>query len=134
MKPVYQTVLNDVLGDCFRACVVSIFEFPIEEMPNFWEQTQDVSEFWRLNDKWTTKNLGFRCILSQFDEKDKHLVDGILCVACAKSPRGNVDHAVVWLSGVLHDPHPSNAGLDEEPDTFALFVPLDPNRRSLYEK
>jgi len=45
MKPAMQTIFDDVYGDCFGACVASIFEFPIEEMPNFWEQTQDVSEF-----------------------------------------------------------------------------------------
>uniref|UniRef100_A0A6H1ZVF7 Uncharacterized protein n=1 Tax=viral metagenome TaxID=1070528 RepID=A0A6H1ZVF7_9ZZZZ len=127
MKPVYQTIFGDALGDCFRACVASIFEFPIEDMPNFWEHTQDVEEFWKLNDSWISKNKGYRCISFQFDPEDRHLVDGILCIACAKSPRGDMDHAVVWLDGVLHDPHPSSDGLAEEPDTFTLFIPLTIN-------
>ena len=45
MKKVYQAVFEEGLGDCFRACVAAIFEFPIEHMPNFWEQTQDPEEF-----------------------------------------------------------------------------------------
>jgi len=130
MKKVYQTVFNDTLGDCFRACVASIFEFPIEEMPNFWEQTQDVSEFWQLNDDWISKNKGYRAISLEFKKKDRHLVDGILCIACANSPRGDIDHAVIWQDCLLHDPHPSNAGLAEEPDTFTLFVPLDPKKET----
>ena len=132
MKPVYQTILDDTLGDCFRACAASIFEFAIEDMPNFWEQTQSSEEFWKLNNAWLSKNKGHRCISFQFEEKDKHLVNGILCIACAKSPRGDVDHAVVWRDGLLHDPHPSNAGLSEEPNTFTLFIPLDPYISILY--
>jgi len=127
MKPVYQIVFAATLGDCFRACVASIFEFLIEEMPNFWEQTQDASEFWKLNDAWLTENKGYRCINFEFEEQDIDLVNGILCIACAKSPRSNnEDHAVVWKDGIIHDPHPSNAGLIEEPNTFTLFIPLNP--------
>ena len=134
MKPVNQTIFDDVLGDCFRACVASIFEFPIEEMPNFWEQTQDVSEFWALNDRWITGKTGCRCVSFCFEEKDLHFVDNILCIACAKSPRGDMDHAVVWKNGVIHDPHPSNAGLAEDPDTFTLFIPINPLNSGLLPK
>ena len=129
MKPVYQTIFSDALGDCFRACVASIFEFPIKDMPNFWEQTQDVSKFWKLTDAWMIKKIGVRCLSVQFRKKDLHLVDGILCIACAKSPRGAVDHAVVWQDRLLHDPHPSNAGLVKKPTNFSLFIPLDPQNR-----
>ena len=130
MKPTYQTIFDDELGDCFRACVASIFEFPIEDMPNFWEQTQDGSEFWKLTDDWISKNIGYRAISFEFKKKDIHLVDGILCVACAVSPRSNdVDHAVVWQDGVVHDPHPSNVGLAKKPNTFTLFIPLNPVKK-----
>jgi len=129
MKKVYQTVFQYPLGDCLRACIASIFEFPIDDMPNFWDQTQDTSEFWKLVNDWVSKNKGYRCISFEFKKKDRHLVDGILCIACAKSPRcKDEDHAVVWRDGIVHDPHPSNAGLTEEPDTFTLFIPLDPRR------
>lgn len=128
MKPVQQTIFDDFLGDCFRACVASIFEFPIEDMPNFWEQTQDVEEFWKLNNGWLMENKGFKCINISFLPEDIYIIQGLLCVACAKSPRGEVDHAVVWQDGLIHDPHPSNAGLAEEPDTFTLFSPIDPNK------
>ena len=126
MKPVYQSVFDNVLGDCFRACAASIFELRLEDIPNFWEQTQDVSEFWKLNNDWFSKEKGYRCISFQLKKEDIHLVDGVLCVALARSPRGDIDHAVVWRDGVVHDPHPSNAGLAERPDTFTLFIPLDP--------
>lgn len=130
MKPVYQTIFNHPLGDCFRACVASIFEFPIKDMPNFWEHTQDTSEFWKFVDAWMVRKFGIRCISVKFNKEDLHLIDGILCVACAKSPRcKDEDHAVVWQDGLIHDPHPSSAGLVEEPDSFTLFIPINPNRR-----
>lgn len=128
MKKVYQTKFDDNLGDCFRACIASIFEFPIKEMPNFWEQTQDVSEFWRLNNSWLAEHKNFKFINFELSVEHKHIIDDLLCVACAKSPRGNADHAVVWQNKLIHDPHPSEAGLAEEPDTFTLFLPLDPNQ------
>ena len=129
MKPALQTIFDDTLGDCFRACVASIFEFPIKEMPNFWEQTQDVDEFWQLNDAWMSKNKGYRLLNCVFGNEHKHLIDDVLCIVCAKSPRGDTDHAVVWRSGkIVHDPHPSGAGLAEDPDTFTIFVPIDPNK------
>jgi len=128
MIPVQQTIFDDTYGDCFRACVASIFEFPIEEMPNFWEQTQDVSEFWKLNNEWLVKNKGVKCVSFQLSMDDMHVIEDLLCVACAKSPRGDMDHAVVWNNGLIHDPHPSNAGLAEEPDTFTIFIPTDPNK------
>jgi len=129
MKPAMQTIFDDVYGDCFRACVAAIFEFSIEEMPNFWEQTQDVSEFWQLNNDWMMKNCGFKVLSVHFSPEDKHVVSGLLCVACAKSPRGDADHAALWRDGLLHDPHPSQAGLAEDPDTFIIFVPIDPNKQ-----
>ena len=126
MKPVDQLIFNDTLGDCFRACVASIFEMPIKEVPNFWEQTQNAAVFWKLNSDWLAKNKGFRYINVSFKETGKHLVDGILCIAIGESPRGKIDHAVVWQDGIIHDPHPSRAGLAEKPDMFTLFIPLNP--------
>lgn len=126
MKPVDQKIFDNEYGDCFRACVASIFEFPIEDVPNFWKQTQDISEFWKLNNKWVKENCGLKTITIQVSSKDLHVVEGVLCIACAKSPRGNVDHAVVWRDKIIHDPHPSRLGLAEEPDTFTIFLPTDP--------
>uniref|UniRef100_A0A6M3K716 Uncharacterized protein n=1 Tax=viral metagenome TaxID=1070528 RepID=A0A6M3K716_9ZZZZ len=128
MQPIQQTVFDDILGDCFRACVASIFEWSIDEMPNFWEQTQDVDEYWELTDEWFMQYKGFKCLHVVLSAEHMSVVRDLLCIACAKSPRSSVDHAVVWFNGMVHDPHPSGAGLAEEPDWFTLFVPIDPRR------
>ena len=127
MKPVYQIVFDDGLGDCFRACIASIFEFPIKNIPNFWEQTQDVDEFWQLINDWTVEHKGLRCLSVEFRKRDVHLTDGILCIAIGfRAPNNKVAHAVVWKDGLVHDPHPANTGLCNKPRDFALFIPLDP--------
>ena len=43
--------------------------------------------------------------------------------------RGMEDHAVIWKNGLVYDPHPSGVGLAEDPDTFTVFVPIDPNQQ-----
>jgi hypothetical protein len=35
MKPVMQSIVDPVNGDCLRACIASIFELPLEEVPHF---------------------------------------------------------------------------------------------------
>ena len=126
MKPVNQKILLPELGDCFRACVASIFEFAIEDMPNFWEQTQDGREYWELTNDWTAKNLGCRCVTATFLNGMDYQIKGVLCVALGASERGSEDHAVVWRDGMIHDPHPSKFGLTNIPDAFTFFVPLTP--------
>ena len=47
-------------------------------------------------------------------------------LVCGESPRG-VLHEVVYLDGkMIHDPHPSNAGITTVKDVFVL-VPKDPS-------
>lgn len=127
MKPVDQLVVGKLgLGDCFRACVASIFEFPIEEMPNYWDQTQDAHEFWMLVNEWTRKRLGVACITVSVAKEHAYIMDDVLCVAQGRQNRSDEEHAVVWKNGLIHDPHPARAGLINEPDTFTFFAPIDP--------
>ena len=126
MKPLDQTVFRKNYGDCGRACVASIFEFPIKEMPNFWEETQDASTFWRKSNDWLSQNKGYHLVPMSVSEGHEYLLDGVLCIAVGKTGRGDEDHAVVWRDGLVHDPNPARTGLKENPSVFVLIVPLDP--------
>jgi hypothetical protein len=64
-----------------------------------------------------------------------------LCIGTGRSPRGPWDHATVWDTGdwtsreMVHDPHPSGAGLNGRPHTFTCFLLVDPAKfRALYEE
>ena len=126
MKPVKQTIFDSSLGDCFRACVASIFEFSISEMPNFWEQTQDCDVYWRMTNEWLSEVKGFKCILVEMEDNHKFFLSGLVCVAIGKKVKGGEDHAVVWRDRLIHDPHLTKTGLMGEPSTFAIFSPIDP--------
>ena len=41
MKPVNQTIINFRQGNCIQACVASIFELELSEVPNFMEYGTD---------------------------------------------------------------------------------------------
>lgn len=127
MKPVDQTVLSkpdeNVWGNCLEACVASLLEIPIEDVPNF-----------GIDSGWFGRYLAF--IREQGYEMPSHFhfpggfpfgagpdlgvgVDGCF-IAAGPSPRqlhfgdgAPLYHAVIVdASGnVVHDPHPSRAGV-----------------------
>lgn len=105
MKPVDQTILhNDPygrIGNCLQACVASITEQPLDQVPHFAE-----SDTWELDMlEWLTLH-GYQVTIRPYI---RHSPAGI---AWGLSPRG-VTHAVVVEDGeVAFDPHPSRAGLD----------------------
>jgi hypothetical protein len=46
MKPVSQTIIDSEKGDCFRACLASLLELPIEQVPNNHETKQVQFDFY----------------------------------------------------------------------------------------
>ena len=97
-------------------------------MPNFWEETSDAKTYWGLTNKWMARHLKYKCITVKFEPEYLYQISGVLCVALGNTDRSDEDHAVVWKDGVLHDPHPLKSGLIHTPDTFTLFIPLDPKK------
>ena len=121
MKPVKQTILNGTRGNCLAACMASIYDLRLEDVPNFvlqkgpawWDSTIEFMEtrgHWPLVIDaltWTeTKRVPF----------GYHIMTG-------PGPRG-FEHAVIGLNGeIAHDPHPSGEGLLETHE-YLLFVAL----------
>ncbi|MCK4785640.1 MAG: hypothetical protein KAV87_17935 [Desulfobacteraceae bacterium] len=126
MKPVKQLICKgEDHGDCFRACVASILELAILAVPNFAEQSQSDDEFWELNNRWAARK-GYKYVTIYLEKSNRHIIKDILCIASGKSPRRkDRSHAIVWLNSKIHDPHPSNDFLAEEPTEFTMLVPLD---------
>lgn len=112
MKPVYQTKFGNKEGNCLAACIASIFELRLEEVPNFIEGDTG-------NGEWHQKLWDFLHSLEHdhvfyyiadpykvptFPKGRYHIIGGI-------SPRGLL-HAVVGFNGkIVHDPHPEGGGL-----------------------
>lgn len=89
-------------GDCFRACVASILELDPTTLPNFADAWPDSWIAWA----------GDRYELVEYAEPPHGW-----SIAVGVSPRDSViTHGVVWYGDkIVHDPHPSRAGLVGKP-------------------
>jgi hypothetical protein len=132
LKPVDQIVFGYPHGDCTRACVASIFELSSEEVPNWAAEHQSDDQLWASYLLWL-KARGFRLVTVRGAgvENRQVIIEGWndqYVVLGGPSPRGSFGHCVVGLVSlrgmeVVHDPHPSRAGLVKIDDVH-LFVPI----------
>ena len=131
MKKIDQAVCNSQNGDCFRACVASIFEF--DGIPNFQQDGPDgwAKHLTKFSDRTGILFLDFNfenlpdCRASFLHElKDTYII------ASGPSPRDNTkQHAVIWRNGeIVHDPHPDKTGIEGEPNIFTLMIIKDPQK------
>lgn len=123
MIPVTQTLLhdpdNDIRGNCLQACLASIFEDDIENIPHFVEYT-GADWFDRMN-RWLIENK--QCYILAITDWDKanHIFHGY-SIMNGTSPRGVKHSVVAYNNQMIHDPHPDNNGLVGEVETYWIFV------------
>jgi len=118
---------NNRFGDCARAVLASLLDLPLQAVPHFLQEVADTGHvdapaFYDRIDAW---------LLSQGYEIDWHYTpQGAYateyCYIGGPSPRGQgLSHAVVGQGGrVVHDPHPSRAGLLPGQWAYGYLVPL----------
>jgi len=124
MIPVYQLINSLSKGDCFRACVASILELPIEEVPNFMEDGED-----KFNDhivdwiKDRTFTIRYVEINNDDDQKEfEQTTKDHYVIAIGQN--AFCYHAVVWRNGkIVHDPNPNGRYFPflEKPTAFVYF-------------
>jgi len=135
MRPVDMTIFHDPprsYGNCYSACIASILELPIESF----------DEFHRLYSAWGVLHEAGEKVswevrtahVSEIQERTGHIPihvqfggDTIVplgwSIANGPAERG-VDHSCVALNGtIIHDPHPSRAGLISIED-FEILLPI----------
>lgn len=111
MKPLIQTKLHSETkkGNCYATAIACLLECDIEDVPNI-EVLFDVpdSQWYAVLVDWleykgySHHHSGVKADYEGFD--GYYLVSG-------KSPRG-VQHCVIYRNGkMVHDPHPSGAGI-----------------------
>ena len=121
MKPVKQTLDGPEAGNCLQACIASLFEMALEDVPHFvlkdnWVKALDN---WLAQFDLQSVEIDLRYMRQQGGDMWKpygyHLING-------NSPRADCKHAVVGYGGeMVHDPHWDGDGLETE-DTWTLFV------------
>jgi hypothetical protein len=126
MTPVNQSKLYaaDAIhnGNCFAACLASLLDLPLWMVPPF-EDMFGRSDWSDRVDEWLTRVHGFIRVRTE-----GHVVDGLpeFYIASGLSPRG-VRHSVIYSAGVMvHDPHPSKAGIASVEWTWH-FAPVPPD-------
>jgi len=113
---------NNIKGNCLSACLASILDIDIKEIPNFcYFGNNWASEFSKFIYKAGYNLDGsyyFKGLENDLREWADLLtlssgVDGVFIVG-GPSPRfnGNIHHAVLYKDNkLLHDPHPSRDGI-----------------------
>lgn len=115
MTPVHQNIFGEGKGNCWAACIASILNLPIEEVPNFCGEPERNENWLTDTDKWLQER-GLRIVRFE-GASGIWMQEGTHVIANGKSPRGDFFHVIVMTVRdgqfyMAHDPHPSGAGLD----------------------
>ena len=104
-------------GDCFRACLATLFGVLTKEVPNFVEISDE--GWWDVVNEWT-QTRGWHAV--HFECHNGWTAPG-WAIACGKSNKSLLQHAVVYRDGDLwHDPAASRSGLSEI-NGYIVFIP-----------
>lgn len=129
MTPVHQTIFRVPGGNCFQACVASIFDLQLEEVPYFldgaagdsrWTQEQwdSVRSFARLHGRaalWVDNE-------TEPDAALRLASSDLYYIATGPGPHPDFGHCVVMHKGQnIHDPMPSGSFLSAEPWLYIFF-------------
>lgn len=134
MKPVDQTVFGYPNGNCLLACVASILEVPLADLPHMGPETHDGSWWGLVQGVLQARGHTLVYYVPDGGVEGHRFLDIAppgYHIACGESPRSildehgkNVGHCVVMKDGKLaHDPHPSRAGITSVRD-WLLIMPV----------
>lgn len=115
-------------GNCYSACLASLFEIPIEEAPYGFETYKGTDDtFWEPIYQWVADR-GYGIFhMTVNDDFDISWYPGYL-IGVGKMPGSVAYHAVIYYNGILHhDPSPAKAGIAKL-EQVDLLYPLDPSR------
>jgi hypothetical protein len=132
VKPVHQLIIDQGRGDCWRACIASILELPIEEVPNFRETEK--TNFRAIEEWFQARGLALLNLYPKFVPEEKQgkigaddlvrwdYICGAYAIASLPSQmfpgslhavvvrfQPSVEHPGAVSLVVAHDPNPGNA-------------------------
>lgn len=129
MKPVYQDEFGE-FGNCMSACLASILDIPLREIPNFTHfKERWYPEMW----KWLGERGYELYYIYQIEKIDWDNFPGCIpgweklkilpyYMHNGKSPRGYGHATVGWRGKMIHDPHPAGGGVEVEDYGFLVDV------------
>lgn len=125
MIPVTQTEIgvDNPRANCLMSSVASILEVAIDSLPDLQEHEQRGLHWYGvLRDAVVPFGL-VPLVYDQHSPDFPPIAPLGYHIACGQSPRSDHDHAVVALNGkVVHDPHPTHAGLRDGKITWWILL------------
>jgi len=110
MNPVLQTIFTPPHGNCLQACIASILELPLEEVPNFMQ----FPDQWLPRYEHFLRTHNLQPVHIRFDGKTPDWEPWGYHLISVKSPRGDYDHSLVGYQGKpVHDPFPGGECVGE---------------------
>lgn len=131
MKKVYQTIVDEHKGNCMQAAVASLFELPLEEVPNFIEHGTDWFQIMYSFFKERGHDI---CYINRNGRHETELlkrvakfdggVNGYLYASVQSQTFPDVYHAVVIDTdlNIVHDPNPNQLAMRLTPDDILDFI------------
>jgi len=108
-------VIQKTKYDCWRACIASILEIDIEALPLPEDNMHHTSAQYVAKLRKALLELGYTLTCYSPQNINSKILSspdtGGYVIAIGRSPRGNYNHAVVWINGIVHDPHPEKTGI-----------------------
>ena len=126
--PTLQRVEGWPLGECVRASYATIFDKNIDDIPRFDPGYLNGRDQRTAERNWLA-TMGYELeeiTTSADDQLPQEVLDSVppcLHLISGRSPRGFGHRCVGWRGQVVHDPHPSRAGLVTV-YSIGLLVPL----------
>lgn len=128
MIRVEQTILTPPDGNCFAACVASILELPLDEVPNY-QSAED--GWWHEWQEWLApRNLAFVGWNHPISDDERTVRDVLRGYSIVTVNYGELAHACVAFDGeVVWNPHPLRGTRqhDSIKDWIVIRV-LDPSK------
>lgn len=132
MTPVFQTDFRAPGGNCFQACVASIMDLHLDEVPHFLKDSDGGNwrqERWEAVREFAREHNLAACWLSPGEEEDsKYIPDlfrsGLYYIATGPIAGSQYGHCVVGLGGkFVHDPSTSDGCIFSGEPWLYIFFP-----------
>lgn len=134
MKPVHQTLFgapdgpNELIGNCYPSCLATLLDVDLAEVPHVYQLHAVDDDALQATLNWL-HGRGYTTLCYDWAPWVQRYFPGALVIVSGKSPRGEFQHAVVgeitetgWR--LIHDPHPNGSGIDGEPKSIEVLVPM----------
>jgi len=123
MKKVYQTKFGAREGNCLQACIASILELTLEEVPDFCSEFEG-EKYYEQFVKWLNKKGLSALPVNVEDDLNRPNYKGCYLIVGGKNSDG-VMHAVIYKDGKLvHNPNKKCEGII--PETVDIIFPQKP--------